>query len=164
MPEKLSAEKLARYRLAELTDAQRMEVLGACVSASLAFVDAKGYPRIVPCWFLWDGEAFVVTSERDKFHVRCLRANPRASVCVELAFETPTERGNWQVKGVGEVDILDDGEGGWGEAIRRKYLGDGPAPPWPRDRVALRLLPNSLTAHGGGMKIDPQAAGSASRQ
>ena len=72
--------EVTRYRLHELELDERDELLASRSSAMLAFVDDKGFPRLVPCWFLWDGIAFYVTSFTDKFHVRCLRHNPRASI------------------------------------------------------------------------------------
>ena len=158
---------IARVDQADLTAEQIEEVLASRVSAVLSFVDKNGYPRLLPCWFMWDGEAFCTTSAADKFHVKCLRRDPRAAMCVELAEgELPPEPGstrrNWQVKGFGDMEILEDTDAVVGEAIRARYLGvdlgeeaeeradTGVGLPGPA-RLVLRLKPNRLSAHGGKM-------------
>jgi nitrile hydratase accessory protein len=148
------AVRITRIELEDLSAEETAGVLGRDVSACLAFVDADGYPRQVPCWFFWDGEAFYVTSLSDKFHVRRLRADPRASICVEIEERTEWGRRNRQVKGVGRVEIFSDAAGDWSRRIRTKYLGDidiGSAV--VASRVVLRLKPDKLAAHGGGVRI-----------
>jgi nitroimidazol reductase NimA-like FMN-containing flavoprotein (pyridoxamine 5'-phosphate oxidase superfamily) len=147
------SRRVLRYRQADLGEAERESVLAARVSAVLAFVDSRGYPRQLPCWFLWEAPAFYITSQADKFHVRRLKENARASVCVEVSEETQTARRNGQVKGFGEIEILED-EAGWSDRIRQKYLGDVAAAETSVaiDRVVLRLQPLRLSAHGGAIE------------
>jgi nitroimidazol reductase NimA-like FMN-containing flavoprotein (pyridoxamine 5'-phosphate oxidase superfamily) len=138
-----------------IEDLEREEIeaiLAMKKSAIVAFVDAQGFPRMLPCWFLWDGAAFYTTSEAEKFHVRALRRNDRASFCIE--YERIVDgryRGNRQVKGVGRVDILPDPEGEWIGRILAKYLGAGAsaAGAVAVERVVLRLQPERISAHGG---------------
>ncbi|HET6472967.1 MAG TPA: pyridoxamine 5'-phosphate oxidase family protein [Pseudomonadales bacterium] len=147
--------RITRVELKELSDDETTALLGRDVSACLAFVDADGYPRQVPCWFWWDGEAFYVTSVADKFHVRRLRADARASICVEIEERTAWGRSNRQVKGVGRVEIFSDAAGDWSRRIRMKYLGDiDLGTGLVASRVVLRLKPDRLVAHGGGIRID----------
>ena len=146
-----------RYQLADLSATERDALLHARVSAMLAFVDGEGFPRLAPCWFLWADGAFYISSSPDKFHVRCLRANPRASVGVEVAHVSPAAVANRQVKGVGRVELLEDPECLWTRRIRAKYLGDMGFPeavavPEPAP-VVIRLAPRRLTAHGGGQRL-----------
>ncbi|MEM7253740.1 MAG: pyridoxamine 5'-phosphate oxidase family protein [Pseudomonadota bacterium] len=138
-------------------------LLALDISATLAFVDADGFPRLVPCWFLYRDEQFHVSSLRDKFHVRCLQRNPRASICVEQeVIAAGRFRRNRQAKAVGTVDIVDDPDGRYTREIRAKYLLAsqlGTASTMSNDtepRVILRLTPKRLTAHGG--KIERTAA------
>lgn len=149
----MNTNRLTRYLLRDLERAKRDEMLASKVSAMLAFVDRKGFPRLVPCWFFWDGSAFYVTSYADKFHVRCLRRNPRASIGIEIAHATDGAVGNRQVKGVGEVVISEDVEGHWARRIAEKYLGDVTHLDGGTSRVVIRLEPHRITAHGGGLKI-----------
>lgn len=149
----MRGRRLTRTELGELSRDQTQKVLDAEVSACLAFVDAKGYPRQLPCWFLWHDGAFHVTSLEDKFHVRRLRADARASICVEVVEAGAARWSNRQVKGVGRIEIFPDADGRWSQRIREKYLGvmqtdgTGAGP----DRVVLRLRPTRLVAHGGAL-------------
>jgi len=96
-----------------------------------------------------------VTSLADKFHVRRLRADARASICVEIEERTGWGRSNRQVKGVGRVEIFSDAAGDWSRRIRTKYLGDiDLGTTLVASRVVLRLKPDRLVAHGGGIRID----------
>ena len=141
-----------RVQLPHLEPEEVSRILSLKKSAIVAFLDAEGYPRMVPCWFFWDGRAFHAASQPDKFHVRQLERDSRASFCVEYEKYVDGEyRGNRQVKGVGNVEILSDPEGAWLTRIREKYLGqpDQTLSAAMTERVVLRLEPHSLTAHGG---------------
>jgi len=155
--------RISRVNQADLTQQEIAEVLNSRISAVLSFVDKDGYPRLLPCWFMWDGEAFCTTSASDKFHVKCLRRDPRSAMCVELADgalppKPGTARRNWQVKGFGDMEIIEDDNGDVGRAIRTRYLGQAPEDatddettlPGP-ERLVLRLKPKRLSAHGGRM-------------
>lgn len=155
----MSTVKLIRYQMKDLSSAETNQVLTAPVSAVLAFVDGEGYPRQVPCWFLYEDERFFVTSIAGKFHVRKLEANPKASICVEYIFpdrppEGPHERGHWQVKGIGDVRVYPEADSEVGARIMRKYLGDNPWPAISEQRVVIELSPRKLSAHGGGMQFE----------
>ena len=158
---------ISRVDQADLTQEEIAEVLASRISAVLSFVDKDGYPRLLPCWFMWDGEAFCTTSEASKFHVKCLRRDPRSAMCVELADgELPpkpgTARRNWQVKGFGDMEIIEDDDGRVGRAIRARYLSHPPQDGNENlnelentlpgvERLVLRLKPKRLSAHGGRM-------------
>ena len=148
---------ISRVDQADLTQEEIAEVLASRISAVLSFVDKDGYPRLLPCWFMWDGEAFCTTSAADKFHVKCLRRDPRSAMCVELADgvlppKPGTARRNWQVKGFGDMEIIEDDDGHVGRAIRERYLGHPPEGasteeinlPGP-ERLVLRLKPTRLS-------------------
>jgi len=146
--------------LKELSASEIADLLQCDVSACLAFVDRAGYPRQVPCWFFWDGEAFYVTSFAEKFHVKRLQSDARASICVEVEERSPGGRSNRQVKGLGQVEIFDDANGAWSERIRTKYLG---AVTLDRggnvaSRVVLRLNPARLVAHGSEVRVPGRVA------
>lgn len=146
---------IARAELADLSREQTEAVLRADVSACLAFVDGSGHPRQLPCWFLWHDGAFYITSVAGKFHVRRLEADSRASICVEVTETTPLKRANRQVKGLGRIEVFPDVDGHWGDRIREKYLGEVrfATPGLGPDRVVLRMQPERLIAHGGGIFI-----------
>jgi nitroimidazol reductase NimA-like FMN-containing flavoprotein (pyridoxamine 5'-phosphate oxidase superfamily) len=150
----MNQRSVTRVEFKDLSREEISALLDRDVSACLAFIDTDGFPRQVPCWFLWDGEAFYVTSMADKFHVRRLRADARASICVEIEQRTDWGRENRQVKGVGRVEISADVAGDWSRRIREKYLGDIATPTIASaSRVVLRLKPDRLVAHGGGIRV-----------
>ena len=146
-----------RFENIDLDQADTNALLQAKVSAVLAFVDKNGFPRMVPCWFLWEDGCFFISSLKDKFHVRCLRANPKASVCVEVSnfSDVPPAVGalrNQQVKGVGSVQLLDDADGAMLARIRSNYVAEGELPPLDQERVVIALQPDKLSAHGGAIR------------
>ncbi len=150
-----SEMRIVGVELRNLSADETAAVLHSDVSACLAFVDARGFPRQVPCWFLWDGTAFYVTSVAGKFHVKRLQTDARASICVEIEERSSQGRANRQVKGQGRVEIFSDADGAWATRIRMKYLGDVrlESPAVVPSRVVLRLAPDRLSAHGGGIRL-----------
>ena len=50
--------------------------------AWLVTVAADGTPVPTPVWFMWDGEAIVVYSQRDKPKLRHIAANPRVALAL----------------------------------------------------------------------------------
>lgn len=141
-----------RARLETLDGEEIARILAMKKSATVAFVDAQGFPRLLPCWFYWDGESFYTTSDETKFHVRALKRNDRASFCVEHErYIDGRYRGNRQVKGVGRIAIFPDTDGEWLARIVAKYLGAAalPARSFESRRVVLKLVPERLSAHGG---------------
>lgn len=147
--------RIVRAGLRDLSAQETDALLAEDVSACLAFVDGEGFPRQVPCWFLWAEGAFHATSLADKYHVRWLQADARASFCVEVESREGKSRSNRQVKGIGRVEIFPDEAGRWGERIRRKYLGPSEVAVGSMsvERVVLRLVPERLVAHGGGLRV-----------
>ena len=142
---------LVRPRHLEATEIG--ELLNADLVAHLATVDAAGWPHTTPIWFLWDGDAFLLSARPHRPHVRRLRRDPRATICVDdEAPERPDgERPNRQVRASGAVEIFDDVDGAVARSITAKYL-HGPAAAAQADRraaearVVLRLVPDELVA------------------
>jgi PPOX class probable F420-dependent enzyme len=46
----------------------------------LTTVRGDGQPQSVPVWFVWDGEAFVIYSQRGKPKLRNIDSNPKVSL------------------------------------------------------------------------------------
>jgi len=138
----------------ELSETECAEVLARPISAPIAFLDGEGFPRMVPCWFLWTDEAFHTTSDPDKFHVKCLSADSRGSFCVEVEDVTPSRRSNRQVKGKGHFEIVRRGITEITSGLWAKYLGSTRAAGlFNSERVVLRLRPDSISAHGSELAL-----------
>ena len=137
-----------------LSETERAEVLAKPISATIAFLDGEGFPRMVPCWFLWAEDAFHTTSDPDKYHVRCLSANSRGSFCVEVADVTSSSRSNKQVKGIGQFEIVREGISEITSELWTKYLGKTKAAGLSDiGRIVLRLRPDSISAHGSEFSL-----------
>ena len=152
MSEDTSTVTTRRAQLDTLEADEIARILAMKKSATIAFVDAQGYPRLLPCWFYWDGASFYTTSDETKFHVRALKRDARASFCVEHErYVDGRYRGNRQVKGVGRIEIYPDVDGEWLARIVAKYLGAAALPARASEsrRVVLKLVPRRLSAHGG---------------
>ena len=133
----------------ELSEIERADVLAQPISATIAFLDGEGFPRMVPCWFLWTEEAFHTTSDPDKYHVKCLSANSRGSFCIEVDDVTRSRRSNRQVKGVGHFEIVQGGVTEIASRLWSKYLGITRVTGLSNSgRVVLRMRPDSISAHG----------------
>jgi PPOX class probable F420-dependent enzyme len=92
----------------------------------VATIDPDGIPHVVPAWYHWDGERFLIGSQADDHKVRNLRRDPRASV--EIDSDLRRKRG---ILARGRA-ILIDGPAGRAEYERisaaqiRRYQPDRP--------------------------------------
>lgn len=114
-----------------LNDPAALELLSLDVPARLATLDPDGFPRITPIWFLWERGAFYMTSLAHYPQVRNLRANGRASICIdtEEAKSHNGIRANRQIRATAHAHCFPDDGGEWTRRITLKYLPgpDGPA-------------------------------------
>ncbi len=137
----------------QLTHEERTDLLAAEQPAHLATIDSAGFPHVTPIWFLWDGEAFVMSSLPHRPHIRRLEANPAACICVDV--EEPErqdgERPNRQVRAIGTATLAVDVHGEITRRITAKYI-HGPAlearanQRASRPRIVIRLAPTQLVA------------------
>jgi hypothetical protein len=98
-------------------------LLGLDVPARLATLDRDGFPHVTPLWFVWDDEAFFMTSIADRPHLRRLSRNPRAGLCIDV--EDPErvdgQRPNRQLRAVGHAELSLDRNGQRTSQITEKY-------------------------------------------
>lgn len=139
----------------QLPDEEVEEILALDVPARLATVDPDGYPRITPIWFLWDGEAFQMTSLEGRPHLANLRRDRRAAICVDTEDPHPVGgvRANRQVKAQCLAEISPDEGGLCTRRITRKYVPgtEGEAAAERRagmPRVLITLRPEWLVRIG----------------
>ena len=67
-----------------LEPAEIAALLRADVAARLASIDSHGFPHVTPLWFIWEDDAFYLTSYSDRPHLRRLERDPRAGICVDV--------------------------------------------------------------------------------
>ena len=129
------------------------EHVALAVPIHLASIDRDGFPHVTPLWFEWDASAFWMTSLAEAPHIRRLRANPNASVCLDIEREERAdgERPNQQVRAVGCADLFEDADGQRTRRITERYLV-GPGRPAMVERrsaaprIAIKLVPLRLVA------------------
>ena len=124
-------------------------LLRADVPARLATIDRQGFPHVTPLWFIWEDDAFDMTSFSDRPHLRRLEHNPRAGLCIDL--EQPEredgQRPNQQIRATGRADLFADESGLWTDRITAKYLtGRGSSRRTAEFRTVIRLRPLRIIA------------------
>ncbi len=139
-------------------------LLGPAIPARLATLDAGGYPRVVPIWFLWEDGAFIMTSTPQRQHVRDLRRDPRAAICVDVEERQAVDgvRANAQVRGRGRTVLAPDEAGYWTRRISKHYVPapDGDALAERRaamSRPVIMLRLERLIAIGTARVVTPDA-------
>ena len=113
----------------------------------LATLRRNGLPYTVPVWFWWDGAAAWITGTYERVWCRQLRADPRASLCVEA---TAPEAGHIGMDGSVTAHELPDFDI-WPTSRRLvdKYVGPrGPA-------AADAFFANMQTEHRLLFRLEP---------
>jgi len=59
------------------------ELLHSRIPARLAYVWTDGTPRVIPIWFHWNGEEFVMASPPKAPKLKALRKNPKVSLTID---------------------------------------------------------------------------------
>ena len=114
----------------------------------LAHLKSDGWPMVVPLWYQWDGEAFLVVGRKRSEWVEDLRRDPRCAVCIE-ELAHPRIR---KVLAQCTAEIVEGpavGEGSqWvpvADEMAARYTGpDGPEQlkmSWGWERYLVRLVP-----------------------
>jgi nitroimidazol reductase NimA-like FMN-containing flavoprotein (pyridoxamine 5'-phosphate oxidase superfamily) len=138
-----------------LTEEETALLLARDIPAHLATLDAAGFPRITPIWFVFAEGAFYMTSVAGKCHLADLARDPRAAICIdgEEHVSVAGLRRNRQVKGRGRAELFADEGGTWTRRITHKYIAgaEGEALAQCRaaqPRIVIRLSPERLIAIG----------------
>ena len=87
----------------------------------LAHVKGDGWPMVVPLWYQWDGEAFLVVGRKRSEWVEDLRREPRCAVCIE-ELAHPRIR---KVLAQCTAEIVEGPRGGGGIGVGAGRRGDG---------------------------------------
>ena len=66
-----------------LDDPVAQELLVSTIPARLAYNWMDGTPRVVPIWFHWDGEQFVLGSPPRAPKLKALRQNPKVALTID---------------------------------------------------------------------------------
>lgn len=100
-----------------LTDEMR-EFLQKTLIARMATIDSKGYPHIVPVWFMLDGDDIVVTSMQKTRKNGHIKTNTKGALTVG---GQPGDGGGYLFKGDWAID--DDSDNAWLMKLAVRYEG-----------------------------------------
>jgi Pyridoxamine 5'-phosphate oxidase len=127
----------------------------------IAFLDEDGWPRVVPVWYQWDGEHFLVVGRRKSDWVQRLKVEPRCAICIEEK-ETPPAGANRKVLAQCTAEVVEGpvvAEGSkWlpvANEMAVRYLGPNgadllaPSHQWERYLVKLTPRGGKLTTWQG---------------
>ncbi len=148
----------------DLEDHEVDALLSLDIPAYLATIDAQGFPRVTPIWFMWSQGLFYMTSYASKLHVKDLQRNPRCGLCVELEkINADGARPNWQVRVAGAARLYADAKGTWTRRISTKYMQGNDAQQQiarraASDRLVIELAPQRLAGLGSGDRFDTASA------
>jgi PPOX class probable F420-dependent enzyme len=104
-----------------------------------------GWPQMTTVWYRWDGEAFWISTNRDRAKYRNIERDPRVTVLVDA----PPRETSVAGYGAAEVVARDDAAYDGALAIVSRYVEDGRAYLDERrddPRVLIRIQPRKLVS------------------
>jgi len=109
-----------------LNDPVAQDLLQSTHSVQLAYVWPDGTPRVVPIWFHWNGQAFVIGTPTDAPKIKALAKNPNVALTVNS--ETWPDK-VLLVRGAAQVEIV-DGVSPEYAASAKRYFGEEQGRTW----------------------------------
>lgn len=107
-----------------LTQHEIADMLALAIPVHLATLDAAGFPRVIPIWFLWEEGVFYLSSGPQSRHVQDLARAPRAGLCLAVE-ESPTETGYRPFRQImvrGYAHVQPDTDASWARKLIGKYI------------------------------------------
>jgi PPOX class probable F420-dependent enzyme len=129
--------------LALLKEPVAQELLQSTIPARLAYCGRDGTPRVLPIWFHWTGDVFVLGTRMAAPKVKALSANPNVSLTIDSE-SFPYKA--LQIRGTVEIDQI-DGIVPEYEMCAKRYLGNKRGQAWidqlrgafpPMARIVIR--------------------------
>jgi len=110
--------------LRTLSQQEIAHLLHLAIPAQLATLDAAGFPRITPIWFLWEEGTFYMSSGEERRHVHDLARDPRAglSIAVEEGQTPGGSRPYRQIIVRGHARVQPDTDEVWARKLILKYI------------------------------------------
>ncbi len=109
-----------------LDDPVAQELLKSSIPARLAYTALDGSPHVVPIWFHWTGQEFVLGSASNSPKVKALGKNAKVALTIDQDCFPPKVV---LVRGTAQVDVIDGVVPEYARAARR-YLGDEQGAGW----------------------------------
>jgi len=130
-----------------LNDPVAEVLLGSANPARLSYTWTDGSPRVVPIWFHWTGEQFVLGSPPKAPKLKALAADPQVALTIDY--------NAWPykvllVRGSASVDLLDDVGPEYALAATR-YFGPEQGPAWVDTLRGKPMARIAITPHWAGI-------------
>ena len=109
-----------------LNDPVASALVNSVNPARLAYTWMDGSPRVVPIWFHWTGDQFVLGTPPKAPKLKALAADPRVALTID---DTAWPPGVLLVRGRAGVELLDDVGPEYEQAATR-YFGPEQGPAW----------------------------------
>jgi PPOX class probable F420-dependent enzyme len=111
--------------------------------AILAVNRAEHAPHLTVVWFHWDGEAFLISTLKDRAKVGHIRRDPRVTLLVN------DPEGNWYLTAHGCAELLGSGNRELTQNLFAKYVPGNDPTAASRDvnRVVIRIRPERIVTH-----------------
>jgi len=103
-----------------LNDPLAQELLNSKIPVRLAYTGLDRSPRVVPIWFHWDGQQFVLGTAPNAPKVRALTRNAKVALTIDTDTQPPQVL---LVRGTARVEVIDGVAPEYLQAARR-YLGE----------------------------------------
>ena len=123
-----------------LNDPVASALLNSVNPARLAYTWLDGSPRVVPIWFHWTGDQFVLGTPPKAPKLKALAADPRVALTID---DTAWPPGVLLVRGRAGIELLDDVGPEYEQAATR-YFGPEQGTAWvatlrgkPMARIAI---------------------------
>jgi hypothetical protein len=121
------AEMAEQGSLELLRDPVAEKLLASTIPARLAYTWTDATPRVVPVWFHWTGEQFVIGSPARAPKLKALAADPHVALTIDD--NTVWPHSVLMVRGTAEVEMLDDVPPEYALSADR-YFGPEQGPAW----------------------------------
>ncbi len=123
-----------------LEDPVAAALFGSANPARLAYTWMDGSPRVVPIWFHWNGDQFILGSPQKAPKLKALAADPRVALTID---DNSFPHKVLLVRGRSSIELLDDVVLEYALSATR-YFGPEQGPAWvstlrgkPMARIAI---------------------------
>ena len=130
-----------------LTDPVAKVLLVSANPARLAYTWTDGSPRVVPIWFHWTGDQFVLGSPSKAPKLKALAADPRVALTID---DNAWPHKVLLVRGRASVELLDDVSPEYALAATR-YFGPEQGPAWVSTLRGKPMARIAITPHWAGI-------------
>ena len=116
-----------------LKDPVAQELLHSTIPARFAYTALDGSPRVIPIWFHWDGERFVLATAPNSPKVKALARNQKVALTIDENAYPPKVL---LVRGTARTEVI-DGIAPEYAASARRYLGEQQGRSWEQQARSI---------------------------